>query len=185
MTTAREAAGLNVPRRRPGAITALLALLGLTLLLSACGGGSEKVAALSSPDPSGLRGVRPEAPYPRPSFTLTDTSGAPYDFAARTGGRATILFFGYTECPDECPTAMADVASALRKAPELRDRVSVVFVTTDPKRDSPRVIRRWLDRFDESFVGLTGTPQQLVAAQESAHVPPAKDTPGGTQGYEV
>src|SRR4051794_38115111 len=185
MTTAREAAGLNVPRRRPGAITALLALLGLTLLLSACGGGSEKVAALSSPDPSGLRGVRPEAAYPRPSFTLTDTSGVPYDFAARTAGRATILFFGYTECPDECPTAMADVASALRKAPELRDRVSVVFVTTDPKRDSPRVIRRWLDRFDESFVGLTGTPQQLTAAQQAAHVPPAKAGPEGPDGYQV
>src|SRR3954463_13723013 len=177
MTTAREAAGLNVPRRHPGAITALLALLGLTLLLSPCGGGSEKVAALSPPDPSGLRGVRPEAAYPRPSFTLTDTSGAPYDFATRTAGRATILFFGYTECPDECPTAMADVASALRKAPDLRNQVSIVFVTTAPKRASPRVIRRWLDRFDESFVGLTGSPQQLTAAQQAAHLPPAKAGP--------
>jgi len=167
--------------RRVGAAV----LLVLTVLLAACGGGSEKVASLSAPDPSGLRGVRPDAPHPRPSFTLTDTSGAAYDFAARTGGRATILFFGYTECPDECPTAMADVASALRKAPEMRDRVSVVFVTTDPKRDSPRVIRRWLDRFDESFVGLTGTPEQLAAAERAAHVPPSKLGPSGPEGYDV
>ncbi len=170
-------------RRRSG--LALLVLLALTFVVGACGGGSEKVAALSSPDPSGLRGVQPDAAYPRPAFTLTDTTGASYDFGARTAGRATILFFGYTDCPDECPTAMADVASALRKAPELRDRVSVVFVTTDPKRDSPRVIRRWLDRFDESFVGLTGSPQQLVVAQQAAHVPPAKTGPDGPSGYEV
>jgi protein SCO1/2 len=161
----------------------LLALI--SLVLSACGSSPEKVSALSAPDASGLKGVRPEAAYPRPTFTLTDTSSARYDFALRTAGRPTILFFGYTMCPDECPTAMADVASALRRAPELRGKVSVVFVTTDPKRDTPRVIRRWLDRFDESFVGLTGTPAALVAAQESAHVPPAKDTPGGAQGYEV
>jgi protein SCO1/2 len=175
-------AGTAQVRRRRVAATVLVAL---GFLLAACGGGSEQVASLAPADASGLRGVRPDAPYPRPAFTLTDTSGAPYDFTARTGGRATILFFGYTECPDECPTAMADVASALRKAPEMRDRVSVVFVTTVPKRDSPRVIRRWLDRFDESFVGLTGTPEQLTAAQLAAHVPPAKDTPGGPDGYTV
>src|SRR3954454_440142 len=185
VTTARKATGPNAPRRPPGAIAALLALLTLTLLLAACGGGSEKAAALSSPDPSGLRGVRAEAAYPRPSFTLTDTSGAPYAFAARTAGRATILFFGYTECPDECPTAMADVASALRKAPELRDRVSVVFVTTDPKPASPWVIRLWLGPFDELFVGLTGSPEQLTAAQQAAHIPPATAGPSGPDGYQV
>jgi protein SCO1/2 len=165
-------------------VVALLAAV-VGLLLAACAGAPEKASSLSAPDPSGLRGVRAEAPYPRPQFTLTDTAGQAYDFGARTAGRPTILFFGYTECPDECPTAMADVASALRKVPELRPQVSVVFVTTDPKRDSPRVIRRWLDRFDASFVGLTGTPQQLVAAQQAAHVLPATQQAGTGGDYEV
>jgi protein SCO1/2 len=155
------------------------------VLVSACGGGSEQAASLSATDPSGLRGVRPDAPYPRPHFTLTDTSGRPFDFAARTAGRATLLYFGYTNCPDECPTAMADAASALRKASDIRKDVTVVFVTTDPRRDTRTVLRRWLDRFDDSFVGLTGTPEQLVAAQQEAHVPVATDTPGGPNGYAV
>ncbi|MDQ1630445.1 MAG: hypothetical protein QOC80_417 [Frankiaceae bacterium] len=165
----------------------LLAALGalLVALLAACGGSTEKVASLSSADPSGLRGVRPDAPYPRPSFTLTDTAGKPFDFAARTGGRPTILFFGYTECPDECPTAMADVASALRKVPQLRDQVSVVFVTTDPARDTGAVTRRWLDRFDESFIGLTGTAAQITAAEQSSHIPLSSETPTAGGGYEV
>lgn len=157
----------------------------LGLLATACGGAPERVSSLSAPDASGLRGARPDAPYPRPSFALTDTNGASYDFAARTAGRPTILFFGYTMCPDECPTAMADVASALRKSPDLRGRVSVVFVTTDPKRDTDSVMRRWLDRFDPSFVGLTGSPAQLTAAQQAAHIPPATETPGSSGGYEV
>lgn len=169
-------------RRAPALAGLLVAVL---LALVGCAGAPEKASSLSAPDPSGFRGVRAEAPHPRPGFTLTDTDGKPYDFAARTAGRPTILFFGYTECPDECPTAMADVASALRKVPELREQVSVVFVTTDPRRDSLSVMRRWLDRFDESFIGLTGTPQQLTAAQQAAFVPPAKDTPGGANGYEV
>lgn len=175
------------PHRRRRGRALLLGLLALVVGFSAaaCGGSTEKVSTLSAPDPSGLRGVRPDAPYPRPSFTLTDTDGQSYDFAGRTAGRPTILFFGYTMCPDECPTAMADVASALRKSPDLRNKVSVVFVTTDPKRDTRSVLRRWLDRFDDSFVGLTGTPEQLRAAQVAAHVPPATETPGAAGGYDV
>jgi protein SCO1/2 len=143
------------------------------------------VASLSSADPSGIKGVRPDAPFPRPSFTLTDTSGKPFDFAARTAGRPTILFFGYTECPDECPTAMADVASALRKVPQLRDQVSVVFVSTDPARDTGSVTRRWLDRFDESFIGLTGSADQVAAAEKVSHIPLSSETPQADGSYAV
>jgi protein SCO1/2 len=80
---------------------------------------------------------------------------------------------------------MADAASALRRDSDLRGKVDVVFVTTDPRRDTRSVMRRWLDRFDDSFIGLTGTPQQLVAAQQAAHIQPATDKPGGPNGYEV
>jgi protein SCO1/2 len=125
-------------------------------------------------------GVNLPTPYHRPSFTLTDTSGASYDFTTATTGKPTLLFFGYTHCPDVCPTTMADIAVALRSVPaDLAKQVQVVFVTTDPKRDTGPVIRTWLDHFDTDlttkFVGLTGDQSTLDQAQLSAGVPVAED----------
>ena len=119
-------------------------------------------------------------PFRRPAFTLTDTTGAAYDFKAETGGRPTLLFFGYTDCPDICPTTMADIALALRGLDrEVAEQVEVVFVTTDPVTDTPEVLGEYLDRFDAdlptSFVGLTGDQEAIHAAQLSAGVTPAED----------
>ena len=105
---------------------------------------------------------------------LTDTEVERQDFAEQTGGRPTLLYFGCTSCPDECPTAMADIASALRGAdPQVAGKTRVVFVTTDPHRDSGPVLRRWLDDFDTDVVGLTGTQAEVDAAQEAVGVAPA------------
>ncbi|WP_409332002.1 SCO family protein [Trujillonella humicola] len=114
-------------------------------------------------------------PLPRPSFTLTDQTGAPFDFAALTAGQPTLLFFGYANCPDICPTTMADVALALRAVPDdVASRTRVVFVTTDPARDTPDFLRDYLGQFDgnlpNDFVGLTGTLEQVEAAQTAAGV---------------
>ena len=119
-------------------------------------------------------------PYRRPSFTLTDTSGAEYDFRDQTGGTPTLLFFGYTNCPDICPATMADVALALRGLDQaVAEQVQVVFVTTDPAFDSPEVLGEYLDRFDADlpteFVGLTGDQEQIDQAQLSAGVPLAEE----------
>jgi protein SCO1 len=119
-------------------------------------------------------------PYRRPAFTLTDTTGAAYDFGAATAGRPTLLFFGYTNCPDICPTTMADVAVALRGLdPALAAQVQVVFVTTDPAVDTPAVLGEYLGRFDADlptrFVGLTGEQDAIDQAQLSAGVPLAED----------
>lgn len=153
------------------------------LLLTAC--GQATTATVASPAPSAsstdssasmpaLHGSVPSQHVARPSFTLTDTSGATFDFAARTKGRVTLLYFGYTHCPDQCPTAMADIATALREVPaSVRQQVMVVFVTTDPERDTPTVLRRWLDRFNPTYIGLTGTPAQVRAAQKAAQIMPA------------
>ena len=102
-----------------------------------------------------------------------------------TKGRLAYLFFGYSNCPDVCPTTMADIAAALGKVPATdRAKTTVVFITTDPRRDTGPVLRAWLDRFDPSFVGLTGTDAQLAAAQQAAGVPLAE--PEGTgEGYTV
>ncbi|MFL6127740.1 MAG: SCO family protein [Mycobacteriales bacterium] len=168
--------------RRTLVVLAAAALVGA---LAGCGGpapAATSTAALSAaPTPAGTyRGLQLDPAQPRPTFTLVDTAGDRFDFAARTRGRPTLLFFGFTHCPDVCPTTMADVASALRGVAEpLRSTVRVVFVTTDPARDSGRVLAGWLRSFDAGlparFVGLTGTVPQVQAAQAAARVPVATD----------
>jgi protein SCO1/2 len=126
------------------------------------------------------QGVGLDPAQPRPSFTLTDTSGQPFAFQQRTAGHPTLLFFGYTNCPDVCPATMADVHIALTKLPQsLQQKVYVVFVSTDVQRDTAAVLTKWLGNFDQgvgaTFVGLRGTQQEIDAAQASAHVTVAED----------
>lgn len=126
------------------------------------------------------RGLQPTEPFARPSVTLTDTNGAPYDFMAETAGELTLLFFGYTNCPDVCPTTMANIAVALRNVDQaLAEEVNVVFVTTDPVRDDGATLAEYLGRFDADlpvhFTGLTGDQASVDAAQHAAGVPVAED----------
>lgn len=135
--------------------------------------GAERESAASGRAVSRFSGVTLPAPRPKPDFVLTDTSGKPFQFRDATAGVVTLLYFGYTNCPDVCPVQLAQVAAVLRQRPELGDAVKVVFVSVDPERDSPVRIREWLDAFDRRFVGLTGTPAELEAAQRAAGVAPA------------
>jgi protein SCO1/2 len=129
---------------------------------------------------TGFRGLALTSPLPKPSFTLTDFNGAPYDFVRETSGKATLLFFGYTHCPDVCPVHMANIAAVLKTlSAEDRDAIRVVFVTTDPERDTPARLKEWLGAFDSSFVGLTGSISAIDAAQTSLGLQPArKEYPG-------
>jgi protein SCO1/2 len=136
-------------------------------------------ATVEGPDDR-YAGVDLPDPYQRPSFTLTDTTGASYDFAERTTGRPTLLFFGYTTCPDICPATMADLALALRRVdPAVAEQVQMVFVTTDPATDTPEKLAEYLSGFDAdlpvSFVGLTGEQGPIDRAQLAAGVPLAED----------
>jgi protein SCO1/2 len=98
-----------------------------------------------------------------------------------------MLFFGYTSCPDACPIQMAVLGRAFTDLPgSVRDDLRVVFVSTDPARDTPDVLRSYLDQFDETFVGLTGDRRSLRAAQLEAGVPVATvDTPDDDGDYLV
>jgi protein SCO1 len=117
-----------------------------------------------------LQGVVIDEPTPKPTFTLTDTQGEPYEFASETEGRLTLLYFGYLNCPDICPVHLAQIAEVFDRDPQIARETDVVFVSVDPDRDSPAEIRDFLDRFDTEFIGLTGTRQELDAAQTAAGV---------------
>jgi protein SCO1/2 len=155
--------------------------LGILALLS---GGRASVVSGQVEKPGSLHADRLEATYrgglvapplPKPRFVLSDTSGVSFDFSKRTEGSVTLLFFGYTYCPDQCPMHMTNIGAALKRIPaSIADQVQLVFVTTDPARDTPAVLRRWLDLFDNRFIGLTGTEAAIDAVQKSAGVPPAQ-----------
>ncbi len=150
--------------------TLLMATAALLLIAPAqgCGDGSGRNDAAN-----GFRGVMLE-PGPRPDFTLTDTRGRPFDFRRETDGKVALLFFGYTHCPDVCPVQMAGIAAVLRDLPwEIRDRIEVVFVTTDPARDTPDRLRDWLSGFDPAFVGLRGGIEEVNRIQAGLDLPPS------------
>jgi cytochrome oxidase Cu insertion factor (SCO1/SenC/PrrC family)/copper(I)-binding protein len=141
-------------------------LLPAVLALTACTGRGDGDAR--------YRGVALPSPLPKPSFTLVDVTGQPYDFAAQTRDKVALLFFGYTHCPDVCPLHMANIAAVLKRMPaEDRARIVTVFVTTDPERDTPQRLRDWLGNFDPSFVGLTGSREDITRVLGMVGLPEA------------
>ena len=143
-----------------------------TLLVSTLAVACSPAGAGDSPGE--YRGQAYMEPIPRPDFTLTDTEGQPYSFVERTEGQLSLLFFGYTQCPDVCPIHMANIGQVLRDmGVARRRRVTVVFVTTDPERDTAERIREWLDVFDASFVGLRGTIDEVNQIQIDLGLPPS------------
>jgi protein SCO1/2 len=123
----------------------------------------------------------------KPDIRLTTTAGTPYDLLTATEGKLTLVMFGYTNCPDVCPINLATLEAALDElGPEVAHATEVVFVTADPARDTPAVLRSYLDRYSTDFVGLTGTPDEVVQAQRLAQVPVAvRDEPDDDGGYTV
>jgi protein SCO1/2 len=124
------------------------------------------------PQDATYRGGLVTPPLPKPAFTLTDTSGAAFDFRSSTDGYVTLLYFGFSHCTTACPMQMNYLASALRTLPaDIRSHVKVVFVSTDPDRDNPRMVRTWLNHFDRSFIGLTGSVEKIQRAETASKLP--------------
>jgi protein SCO1/2 len=101
------------------------------------------------------------AEYAR-DLPLTDHNGQPRhlrDFA----GKVVVVFFGYTQCPDVCPTSMSELAEVKRALGDQGGKLQGIFVTVDPERDTPEVLKAYMANFDPSFLALTGTPEQLAA----------------------
>ena len=131
----------------------LAAVLAAALLaLAACGGGKDVAFSGITHDPYRV--------LPTP---LTDTDGSTYSLTTDTKKPLTLVFFGYTHCPDICGLVMSSLASAMtRLDDEDRKKVDVVFVTTDPARDTAAVLRGYLDHYDPSFIGLTGDLKTII-----------------------
>jgi protein SCO1/2 len=160
-----------------------IAASGLLLLIAAVGC---KSAAARPVNLDGLTGPKVTPPIVKPDFVLNTTEGKPYNFRQETEGSATLLFFGYTHCPDVCPVHLANIAAALKTLdPSVGEQLKVVFVTTDPARDTPEVVRAWLDKFDRRFVGLVGKRDEVSAVLQQMRLPPfaIDSTPGDSTYY--
>lgn len=165
----------------------LFALAGaLALLAAACGGGSSDSPTASPSSEAQIKGALISPAVAKPDVTLTDTSGKPFALKQATEGYLTLVYLGYTNCPDVCPQVMADYAAAMKTLPEsVTSKIKVIFVTTDPQRDTPDVLRKWLDHFSPAFIGLTGSQQQIDALQEDLHINPATKEDDGHGSYGV
>jgi protein SCO1/2 len=132
-----------------------------------------------------------DEPYTLPKATWTDTSGATVQWPkAGLPDPVTVVFFGYTNCPDVCPTQMADITQAIRASdPAVQARTGVVFVTVDPQRDDAATLRAYLDRFDATlgrpYVGLRNDDTDVVARAATAMGIALTGTSTTTHGYEV
>ncbi|QNP71677.1 SCO family protein [Streptomyces roseirectus] len=180
-------------RKKTYATAALLAAALFTL--SACGSDDKSDAAVTAvSEDSGNSGatIVLDQPFTKPNLVLTDAQGKKYDLRAETKGRPTLLYFGYTHCPDVCPLTMNNIAVAKSKLPKAQqDQLRVVFVTTDPARDTPAALASWLKGIDPQVVGLTGDFATIQAAARTVGItiePPHKDKNGkmvSTHGTQV
>lgn len=136
---------------------------------------------------SGFRGTELVESRPVPALQFTDTEGAPWNLAEESRGRVALFFFGYTNCPDICPVHLANLAAVLERMPDdLRRQVMVVFITTDPARDSLPRLREWVKQFDRQFVGLTAADSVIHAAESAMGIPRAiRDSATAGSGYLV
>lgn len=121
-----------------------------------------------------------------PDVTLTDQDGKAFDLKAETDGFVTLLYVGYTHCPDICPTHLYNMSEAINRLPkDVASKVKVVFVTADPERDTPEVMKEYVETFRDDFIGLTGTRAETDAFQETLGVNVATRTDLGGGNYTV
>ena len=167
------------------AASLLLAVL-MSFALVGCGSSEDgpAVTGVSVADDDGYRGIKVDQPYVVPDISLTDTEGRPFDLAKQP--RRTLVFFGYTHCPDICQVVMSTIASGLTKLSKAeQSEVQVVFVTTDPARDTGKVLRTYLDRFNPRFLGATGSLKDVAALGKPMGIDVMKGQELSSGGYEV
>lgn len=148
--------------------------LGVLLFLSSCANNSYQL--------SGGEILRPQ---PAPEFTLKASDGSDFQLSEQRG-KVVLLFFGFTNCPDICPTALSNLAAAYRALGTDAEHVRVVFVTVDPDRDTADRIKLYMNAFSPEFVGLRGSTAELEPIMKAYSVTAEKrDLPGSALSYTV
>jgi len=153
----------------------LLLAAALCVVLAGCDKAAEPAAPAVSFRGADITG----ATYAK-ALSLPDVNGQPRtlgDFK----GKVTVVFFGYTQCPDVCPTTMAELALVKKQLGPDGDKLQGVFITIDPERDTPEILKSYMASFDPSFVALRGTLEQTQAAAKEFKVYFAK-VPGKAEG---
>jgi protein SCO1/2 len=150
----------------------VLVAAALALSVSACDKLPAKQASFQNTDVTGLDYAK--------GFSLTDHTGKPRTLADYKG-KVVLVFFGYTQCPDVCPTTMAEMASVMQKLGPQADQVQVLFITLDPERDTQQLLASYVPAFDKRFVGLYGTPEQTAKVAKDFKVFYSK-VPGSAPG---
>lgn len=161
-----------------------IAVLGCLTLLAGCGSGA---ASQTSTTPlSKIASYHPvsDSPLGPATQSVNQASGGTWTFDKPASGKLTLVYFGYTSCPDICPTTMADLASSLTRLPtSLTSKVWVQFVSTDPHRDTAKRLTRWLGSYSPTFHGGRAPIGQVIAAARTYGIPISapKITPGDYQ----
>jgi protein SCO1/2 len=150
----------------------ILVAAALALSVSGCDKLPGKQASFQNTDVTGMDYAK--------GFSLTDHTGKPRTLADYKG-KVVLVFFGYTQCPDVCPTTMAEMAAVMQKLGPQADQVQVLFITLDPERDTPSLLASYVPAFDKRFVGLYGTPEQTAKVAKDFKVFYSK-VPGSAPG---
>jgi protein SCO1/2 len=149
-------------------------ILPALLLLSALAGCSDRGnddqgQMILSPAKSAFRNTDVTGLGYARDFALTDQDGKPRTLADFRG-KAVLMFFGYTHCPDVCPTTLSEMAAVMKQLGPDAERVQVLFVTLDPERDTPAVLKEYVPAFDPRFIGLSGSPEAIAKVAKEFRV---------------
>lgn len=157
-------------------LVSLVLLVVWVFVLEACSRSQHAKATFHARDISGV--------MPALDFKLTGPNGTNVT-AADMKGKTTLLYFGYTHCPEVCPTTLEGLAQALKQMGPKANSVRVLFVSVDPRRDSIQALSRYASAFGPQFVGLTGTDGQLTSLTKRYRVAYRRDAPDGNGDYAV
>jgi protein SCO1/2 len=154
-------------------IAAIVMLLLSAIALSSCG------------EPYRFRGTMIEPPNDAPDFTLSDQHGQPFRLSEQRG-KVVVLYFGFTSCPDICPTTLADLAAVRRELGADAEHLQVALITVDPERDTQERLARYMQAFDPTFIGLRPTQAELpVVLKAYGATAIRRELPGSALGYTM